>query len=92
MVNKKRGVTDKISSIFQKTWKKIIPKKLQNKDKVFEKLKAYAAGENACAMKEKVFLNFDKISMVSFHEMGHTKNHKDFGGKILQKNAQSIIY
>lgn len=91
IANKNRGVTDKISSTIKKLGENIIPKKLQNEDKMFEKLEEFAAGENACAIKEKVFVNFDKMSMASFHEMGHTKNYKDFGGKILQKMRNPLF-
>ena len=93
MAKEDNSVKGKISKVTKKVSRKITPKKIEEMlaAKKIKKMDAFMKGENACALNDKVFVNFNKISAASFHEMGHAKNYKDFGGKILQKMRGPLI-
>lgn len=78
----------RIDNKLKKVKNKIIPLKIRGMmDKKFDKkINTMCNGENACSLAGKIYVNFDNISVASFHEMGHAKNFKENGlGKLLQK-------
>lgn len=90
----RNSFTGKISSGIKKVSNKILPKYFTDRKftKMCTKMNDYANGTNACTLGDKVYVNFNKMSASSFHEMGHAKNYKDFGcGKILQNMRNPLI-
>jgi hypothetical protein len=79
-------INNKIDEPYKKIITKIIPDK---KDSVIEQTNK---GLNAMVKKDVVFADLDKVSMATFHEMGHVKNYQSKRvGKLLQTLKHPLL-
>lgn len=72
------------SSISENLKKSKIPKV----DRSAKEIELIINGKNAVNLFDKVFVNFDKLSAVAFHEAGHAKNY--FSNNLFTKSIQYL--
>lgn len=93
MGEKNKSPFTKIENKIKEIKNKILPKfitKMKDKN-ILKKMDSYASGTNACCLGDKVFVNFDKISVAAFHEAGHAKNYTSKFGKLLQNLRSPML-
>ena len=92
-MSKQKKPLNKLTNKLKDLERKILPELiLKAKDKkISKKMSLYSDGANACCLGDKVFANFDKLSVATFHEGGHAKNYSSKLGKFLQNLRAPIV-